>query len=199
VAVGFFNEVPRGDRSVRPQAPRPPWVAPPSDELPAALTKPIVLVRTEHTLVALTEVLVYSVGVEFTLTGRIRMAEVPDRWPLSMFRASYPMSSGPLPDDLLRFGFQLADGFKLTNLDSQVGRHDPATEPQHPVMRPIKANTDNGAGTGRYDFRQWMWPLPPAGPLTVVCEWPGRDIPETRVKLDARLILDAARHATPLW
>jgi hypothetical protein len=194
VTVGFFNELPRGDRTMRAQAPRPPWVAPPGDELPAALPAPIMLVRTAHTVVALTEILVYSVGVEFTLTGRIRMAEVPDRWPLSMFSGGAP--GGPLPDDVLRFGLQLADGFKLTNLDSQVGRHDPATEPQHPVMRPTKANTDS---PGRYDFRQWMWPLPPPGKLTVVCEWPSRDIPETRVKLDANLILNAAKQVVRLW
>ena len=71
--------------------------------------------------------------------------------------------------------------------------NDPATEPQHPVMRPIRANTDS---PGRYDFRQWMWPLPPPGRLTVVCEWPSRDIPETRVKLDADAILGELIFAT---
>jgi hypothetical protein len=198
VRVGFFNEASRADRSARPQAPRPPWVAPPGNELPAALPAPIVLVRTAHTVVALTEALIYSVGIEFTVTGRIRMAEMPDRWPLSMFRGGYP-SNGPLPDDVLRFGFQLADGFKLTNLDSQVGRHDPATQPQHPVMRPTRPAAENGNGPGRYDFRLWMWPLPPAGPLTMVCEWPGRDIPETRVKLDGAALLAAAKDVVKLW
>lgn len=194
--MGFFHEVSSADRRGQAQAPRPPWVAPPVDELPAALPAPIVLVRTAHTVVAVVNILVYSVGVEFTVTGRLRVAEVPDRWPLSMFRAGLTGGTGPVPDDLLRFGVQLADGTKLTNLDPQVGRHDPATEPRHPVMRP----TSGASGVpGRYEFRQWLWPLPSTGTLSLVCEWPGRDIPETRVKLDTRVIREAARDVVKPW
>ncbi|HEX3786871.1 MAG TPA: hypothetical protein VHW44_03350 [Pseudonocardiaceae bacterium] len=192
--MGFFNEASAADRAGG-VVPRPPWVAPPADELPAALPAPIVLVRTSHTVVALVDVLVYRAGFEFTVTGRVRAAEVPDRWPLSMFQVGMP-GSGPLSDDMLRFGVQLGDGTKLTNLDPQVGRHDPATEPRHPVMRSL---TGAGAGPGRYDFRQWVWPLPPPGPVTFVCQWPSRDIPETRVKLDASVIRTAAESAVPLW
>lgn len=175
-------------------------MAPPVDELPAALPAPIVLVRTSHTMVAVVNVLVYRVGLEFTVTGRIRAAEVPDRWPLSMFApgsdgTGFSFGASPLSADVLRFGLQLADGTKLTNLDPQVGRHDPATEPQHPVMRAVEGIS---ASSGRYEFRQWVWPLP-VGPVTFVCEWPSRDIAETRVKLDARALKEAAANVVPLW
>jgi len=43
------------------------------------------------------------------------------------------------------------------------------------------------------------WPLPPAGPLEFVCEWPAFGIAESRAGIDARLILDAARHSVRLW
>jgi hypothetical protein len=44
-----------------------------------------------------------------------------------------------------------------------------------------------------------VWPLPPAGPLAFVCEWPGRGIAESRMEPDARLILEAAGRAVTLW
>jgi hypothetical protein len=44
-----------------------------------------------------------------------------------------------------------------------------------------------------------MWPLPPAGPLEFVCEWPAHVIPETRAGLEAQLVLDAAGRSTRLW
>ena len=45
----------------------------------------------------------------------------------------------------------------------------------------------------------WAWPLPPAGPIEFVCEWPVFGVPETRATLDAQLILDAAGRSTQLW
>ena len=44
-----------------------------------------------------------------------------------------------------------------------------------------------------------MWPLPPAGPLEFVCEWPAFGIAESRAGIDAQLILDAARRSVRLW
>ena len=44
----------------------------------------------------------------------------------------------------------------------------------------------------------WVWPLPPSGPVTFVCEWPAYDIAETRVTVEAALIIEAAERAVPL-
>ena len=41
--------------------------------------------------------------------------------------------------------------------------------------------------------------LPPPGPLAFVVEWPARGIPETRVEIDASLVLEAADRAAPVW
>jgi len=43
-----------------------------------------------------------------------------------------------------------------------------------------------------------LWPAPP-GPLAFVVEWPARGIPESRVEIDAGLVLKAARRAVPIW
>ena len=45
----------------------------------------------------------------------------------------------------------------------------------------------------------WVWPLPPAGPLVFVCEWPKYRIPLTRKEIDAGLIRDAAKLMIELW
>jgi hypothetical protein len=45
----------------------------------------------------------------------------------------------------------------------------------------------------------WVWPLPPAGPMTFVCEWTAFGIRETRTEVDTKLILDAAAQSIKLW
>jgi hypothetical protein len=68
-------------------------------------------------------------------------------------------------------------------------------EPAGPILR-----TFLGGGGPRSSFwRWWAWPLPPAGPMEFVCEWPALGIPETRAGLDAQLILDAAGRKIRLW
>ncbi len=43
-----------------------------------------------------------------------------------------------------------------------------------------------------------MWPLPPSGPVTFVCEWPAFGINESHSDIDAQFILDVAARATQL-
>ncbi|MGZ4599748.1 MAG: hypothetical protein ACXVYY_10300 [Oryzihumus sp.] len=54
-----------------------------------------------------------------------------------------------------------------------------------------------GGLTSRQTY--WLWPLPPAGPLEVYCEWLARGIPETKVELDAGDLVAAAARAVELW
>ena len=56
-----------------------------------------------------------------------------------------------------------------------------------------------GGAPHSFISRWWSWPLPPAGPLDFVCEWPAFDIAESRVGIDAQLILDAAQRSIMLW
>jgi hypothetical protein len=62
-------------------------------------------------------------------------------------------------------------------------------------MRPMSG----GGGGGRWEHRNWLWPIPPPGPVAFVCEWPALQIPLTRTTLDAEVIRDAARRAVVLW
>jgi hypothetical protein len=56
-----------------------------------------------------------------------------------------------------------------------------------------------GGGGGSWRQTQWVWPLPPPGILTLVCEWPAQQIASTRVELDAQVILDAAARAQVIF
>jgi hypothetical protein len=59
-----------------------------------------------------------------------------------------------------------------------------------------------GAASGsgrRHDSAYWVWPLPPPGQLTIVCQWPAYAIEESSTMIDAQVILDAAARASLLW
>jgi hypothetical protein len=45
----------------------------------------------------------------------------------------------------------------------------------------------------------WLWGLPPPGPLAFMCQWPTDQNPSSRVEIDARLVLEAADRAVPVW
>jgi hypothetical protein len=45
----------------------------------------------------------------------------------------------------------------------------------------------------------WLWPLPPAGPLQLSCEWPTAGIALSSVEIDADAIRADAQQALPLW
>jgi hypothetical protein len=66
-----------------------------------------------------------------------------------------------------RFGLQFADGRKV--FVQRPSDHNPLhVEPDHPTLRPLSGS--GGEHVSRADM--WLWPLPPAGPLTFVCAWP---------------------------
>jgi hypothetical protein len=67
--------------------------------------------------------------------------------------------------------------------------------PDQPVLRP-RGGWGDSART-RVDL--WLWPLPPAGPLTFVCAWPAENVDETSVKVEAEPIVAAAARAVEMW
>jgi hypothetical protein len=132
--------------------------------------------------VAVTGLSAFSAGIEIFVTARIRP---------SASRPEQHLPGGPR--DLaasrrsFRFGLQFSDGGKAAGgLGSRRPDHD--SEPAGPVLYPFAG----GGGPHSFISRWWMWPLPPAGPLEFVCEWPAFGMAESRTGIDAQLILDAA-------
>jgi len=99
---------------------------------------------------------------------------------------------GTLPPDLFRFGVQVSDGAKATNLGGPAV-FDGA--PAGPVL--MQGGGGGGGHSWHSDF--WLWPLPPPGPLAFVCEWPSEGIELTRTEIDAALLPEAAAQAETLW
>lgn len=153
-----------------------------------------VLAHTADAAIAVTGLRAYPAGFELTLTAVVRNERVGRMFEPGWHYVFKRFPDEPLPDEFLRFGMQFADGRVATNL----ARHAiPAREsdPADPILWP-----DGGGGGGqRYDMRYWVWPLPPDGPLTFLCQWPAVNVPESRTSINARLILDAAARAIPLW
>jgi hypothetical protein len=132
--------------------------------------------------IAITGMSAYSNGFEFAVTALIHPgaagfdAETPDGRMLT--HKPYQIS------------LQLSDGRTVTS-----DRPHSDSEPTGPILRP-----HGGGGTSHYQHSQWWaWPLPPSGPLEFICHWPTLGTGETRVGIDAHLILDAARRSIRLW
>ena len=171
----------------------PPWLGPPQDVLPGIVPVELVIARTDETIVALAGIHAYPAGFGFTLFLRLRNVSAREEHQFPYLLDRVPFGGDPLPDELLRFGVQFADGRKATNLDRPD--YDPEHEPDHPVL----FQHGGGGGGQAWDMEQWVWPLPPPGPLAFVCEWPARGIGESRAEIGAGSILEAAGRALTFW
>jgi hypothetical protein len=83
----------------------------------------------------------------------------------------------------------------VTNIDPGRWPHEPDGEPTGPLM----FGRGGGGGGAKWEQRYWVWPLPPAGPMAFVCEWPARAIPLTEHEVDGTRIREAASSAEVLW
>jgi hypothetical protein len=185
--MGFFDElpVPTGPR-YQPRRWPHPW-GPPETEFPGiAPISTLQFGRFEQAAIAITGIAAYTAGFEIFMTHRIRpgaRGNTKDRM---------PDAPGRVPEALQSFhlGLQFSDGSRVISGRLYFGPL-PDSEPTGPILRPIGGDTQF--------TRWWAWPLPPGGTLEAVCEWPGFGITETRVGIDAELILDAARRSVQLW
>lgn len=84
-----------------------------------------------------------------------------------------------LPPGVLHFGVQFADGREATNLDDKSAVTDGS-------QGPLLVFNGLSGGGGRIDFEQWLWPLPPPGPLAFFCVWSARGVTATRYELEAK-------------
>jgi hypothetical protein len=171
----------------------PPWLGPPLNALPGIAPVELVIARTDQTVAAIAGIQAYPAGFGFTLCLRLRTVSAQEEQQFPYLLDRVPVGGDPLPDQLLRFGVQFADGRKATNLDRPA--YDPDQEPDRPVLHPH----GGGGGGSAWDMEHWVWPLPPPGAFAFVCEWPARGIAESRVEIDAGSILEAAGRAVTLW
>jgi hypothetical protein len=182
--VRFFRNSPAPEPV--PRRVHHPW-HPPEAELPGIV--PIDTLhfdRSEQAAVAIIGIAAYARGFEFCLARRIRPGTPGlDQDPTPEMRTRRRRESEDFPVSV-----QFSDGRTAVS-----GRPGGDSEPTGPILQ-----RRGGGGTSHSQLlRWWVWPLPPAGPLEFICQWPVYGIGETRVGLDGQLILDAALRSVQLW
>jgi hypothetical protein len=173
--MGFFDDAPRCELAMPHGG---PW-DPPRHEFPRVAASALLLTRTDLVAVFVAAVWAFREGFTFWVKAPFKEAGAAlQQWP---------------DEEALHVGVQFSDGRKAANasrLPSPAG-----SVPAGLILRPHSF----GGGPGDWNLSYWVWPLPPAGPVTFVCEWPALDIPETRADIDGQLILDAAPHSIQIW
>lgn len=187
-----FFELPPKPAVPEPQRYRaPPWFSAPSGTLPGLVPFERILAQTDKVAICVTRIAAYPTGFEFDV---LTMSAADQDIDPMMFHHHHLRrgASDEIPPEMLRFGVQFADGTKATNTG---GFHHDRQPPDGPVMH----SGGGGGGGGSYRQTHWVWPLPPPGPVVLVCEWPAMNIPLTRSELDAQTILDAAARAQVIF
>lgn len=164
-------------------------MSPPDNELGVAVPIRLLLAKTDTLALAVTEVVAHSTGFAFRLVSKLHHAKDIDPHQMMMQFRGGPREGD---EDRLRFGVEFSDGRKATNL----GPRRPPGEP--PPINLGMGGGGGGSGQG-WSYAQWVYPLPPEGPITIAIAWPHFDIPEKTVQFDAAPIIEAATHVQQLW
>ena len=204
--MDFFPPLPDpADLDELDEEPQPAWMGAPDDVVPGVVPVELVLGRSDSTVVLLTGMRAFPTGLEMRLgvrvSGPVRRRDLNGE----VFDGRYDhRMDADWQAGRLKWGFELADGRRVTNVDpwpEPPGADGPASvdflawEPGRPVLQ----GGGGGGGSRSVDRDYWLWPLPPAGRLLVVCQWPDQGIETTSQELDAEPFMDAARRARPVW
>ncbi|WP_147264165.1 hypothetical protein [Desertihabitans brevis] len=138
----------------------------------------------------------FPVGLAMTLSVRSRVRT--RRFDLNDGLFGEPPrhdDDGQWARDRLKWGFEFADGRRATNVGARVPWSGGSDLPSHPVL----SGGGGGGGPQAADRDYWLWPLPPPGPLRVVCQWPAYGIDQTSHELDGEMLAAAASRAVPIW
>ena len=183
----------------------PAWDGPDWHTRPGLCPLSVVLGRSATTAVLVEGVRAHPTGVVLRLVvqlrerGREARRRVVTELDVTHGRGQLALS---LPAGGLRWGVEYSDGRRVTSVDdyspheASPDEWDPDWLPDRPVLRGLGRPTSWG---GAWSRDVWLWPLPPPGPLRLVCAWPDRGIAETGTTVDAGPIRQAAAQAVPLW
>jgi len=188
--VSFFESRPPEPEVEQPR--HPEWLAAAENVLPAPFPLWLVLAQTDEVALAIHGGLAYPNGFAFTLLlrrHRARDGRTDD--PIHYWHTA---RGGEIPPEALRLGVQFGDGSKATVFDGH--RWYRTTErPEVPVL----VQRGGNGSTHSWELGFWVWPLPPPGSVSFVCEWPVENVPLTAVDIDSETINEAAGRAQILW
>jgi hypothetical protein len=161
---------------------------PPRNVLPGVVPVEAVLARTDEVVLSVASLQAYATGVTFEL---VVLARTPERGPGPLggpHGLSWTGLGPGAPPDGLRLGVAFPDGRRATSPDEAWSEDGPDDA--------VRIRPQGGGGSDTFHhIGIWVTPLPPAGPLALVCEWPAQGIPETRVVVDGAAVAEAAGRA----
>jgi hypothetical protein len=193
VVVSFFDEP--ALQTPEPDEPDPqptPWRGTSDDTTGVVIPLVRLLARTDDMAIIVTGFVAYPSGFDLTLVTIARVAWARRSMSPHPMSFGFPARIFPAPE-FLRFGLRFADGSKATNVGFGQG-----VDPSGSKVRDLSTRGSGGGGR-KYTSRYWCEPLPPPGPLGLVCEWPKYGIAETEDVISADLILAAAEQSNPIW
>ncbi|MGD9750777.1 MAG: hypothetical protein AB7W59_07240 [Acidimicrobiia bacterium] len=166
----------------------PPWMAPPEHVVAATVPfDPVVLVGGPPVAVVVSGFAACVDGMSCRLDLRIH----PD----ALKTWDRDRRSRVVHGQSLSIGFGFADGSRAVHVPDAGGRRTPWAMPDTPVISML----GGGGGLLSQTLQLWVWPLPPAGALTMVVASEMLDLPERSVSLDSGPIRRAAASAVQLW
>jgi len=168
------------------------WMGPPQDVVPAVVPMERIVARTDEVVIYLSGFWVFPAGFE-TQVRVVARDEESEFDPFGFDYAYEAEQNGEIPPGQLRIGFEFADGLKVTNTGADFASEWPPglEQPTSPKMSDTGGRGGRDREGGSWGEGFWVWPLPPAGQLVFVCQWPAAEIPLTRFELDAGVILNA--------
>ena len=181
--------------------PQPSWHGPPTGELPIAAPLGLILARSDRGLVAVSHVLVHSSGFKFELVAHVRGLSANEAHMIFHEQHAGRVGLDELPKGFLRFGIELPDGQRVSNLEQPWRRTTPEQGPLGPVLTQAGSSGSNtSTNTGvEWSLGYWLWPLPAAGVLRLFCEWPVAEIDLTSIEVNTVPLLEAAQNVARLW
>jgi hypothetical protein len=197
----FFEPPPNPWPEQAAPANPPPWTGRPQGPPLGVVVSDLLLARSDEAAIYVDYLDAYPEGFELEIRASTsvaydELAREGDGSGPDPFGRHWPMAGerrDVLPSQLLRVGVQFADGRAATS----IAGHDRPV--RGPVMDCLRGGGRGGAGESCFRQSYWISPLPPLGPLAVLCEWPAVAIPVTRQEIDARMILDAAATARAMF
>ena len=189
--MSFFEAPPPPPEPAR--QPPLPWEGPPNNILGVVVPLDLVLARSAKAVVTLGSLTAYPSGFEFEYLVRCRDEEIGQLLPEHLHGRRLGSAGDELPAELFRFGIEFGDGARVTSVQPRLpfDRSD--------VHGPVMVQRGGGGSFERWQGNWWVWPLPPAGPLAFVCEWPAADLSLMRAETDAAVLHEAASRAVTLW
>jgi hypothetical protein len=195
--VGYVRATRKGKPPVRDEPPpRPKWGGPPDEEVGVAVAARTMIASQPRLFIAVTDCVAYSNGFTFGLAVRSK-DEIPP----------HMMGFGPYPERGDDAGIQVSIRFS----DGREGGLGPnraimdyyrewseGKDPPEPAG-PIIGQQSGGGGGTNWDFHYFIWPLPPAGPVTITCKWPARGLQSAGKELNGTAIRAAGLKSHSVW